>query len=157
MRRSDEEIQDRNLIDRILAQALVCRLGLCRDNTPYVVPVSYGYDGTAVYFHTAREGTKIGFLNANPRACFEVENEVRVVPHADQACHWSMSYYSVIGYGTVSEIVDREEKTRALNHIMRHYSGQDWEFGDEALARTRAWRLAIEQVTGKCSKDRNRM
>lgn len=156
MRRKEEEIRDRGAIDRIVAKALVCRLGLCRDNTPYVVPVSFGYDGVAIYFHTAVEGRKIEYLTANPRVCFEVEHEVEVMPSADKACHWSMSYYSVIGLGTVSEVADRQGKTRALDQIMKHYSGREWEFDGQTLDRTRVWRLEIDQISGKCSRDKVR-
>jgi nitroimidazol reductase NimA-like FMN-containing flavoprotein (pyridoxamine 5'-phosphate oxidase superfamily) len=50
MRRKDREIQSRDVIDEIIAQAEVCRLGLSRDNRPYIVPVSFGYDGRCLYF-----------------------------------------------------------------------------------------------------------
>ena len=32
--------------------AQICRLGLCKDNRPYIVPVNFGYDGEHIYFHT---------------------------------------------------------------------------------------------------------
>ena len=59
MKRQDKEIQNRQLIDEIISQALVCRLGLCRDNQPYVVPLNFGYDGQRLYFHSAQKGMKI--------------------------------------------------------------------------------------------------
>jgi nitroimidazol reductase NimA-like FMN-containing flavoprotein (pyridoxamine 5'-phosphate oxidase superfamily) len=154
LRRTDEEIRDRSLIDEVLGKGLVCRLGLCRDNIPYVVPVSYGYDGAALYFHTAPVGLKIEFLEANPTACFEVEHEVRVVADPDRACRWSMSYYSVIGRGTVREVVDRAGKARGLNCVMRHYSGREWPFEEPELDGTRVWQLAVEEIRGKRSRDK---
>jgi nitroimidazol reductase NimA-like FMN-containing flavoprotein (pyridoxamine 5'-phosphate oxidase superfamily) len=30
-------------------------LGLAKDNSPYIVPVSFGYDGDAIYFHTTKK------------------------------------------------------------------------------------------------------
>jgi len=41
MRRKEKEIQSRDLIDQILAKSQVCRLGLCKDNRPYVVPEQF--------------------------------------------------------------------------------------------------------------------
>lgn len=153
MRRTLQEIHSKEMIDQVLAKAQVCRLGLSKDDMPYVVPVSFGYDGEFVYFHTAFEGQKLDYIAANRQVCFEVEDEARVVPN-DQACKWSVSYYSVIGFGTVEEILGREGKAYALNQVMRHYSGRDWSFDEGQLDRSRVWRVAIERMTGKQSKDK---
>jgi nitroimidazol reductase NimA-like FMN-containing flavoprotein (pyridoxamine 5'-phosphate oxidase superfamily) len=149
MRRHDREIKERSEIDRIIEQARVCRLGLCRENQPYVVPVSFGYDGTCLYFHSAREGMKIDYLSANNRVCFEVEHEVKVLEDETRACNWAQSFYSAIGFGTVQEIVEPQQKVLALNQIMKHYSGKEWEFDDHTVKTTRLWRVNIESVTGK--------
>jgi len=154
VRRKDKEIQDPGLIDRIMAEAQVCRLGLSRDNVPYIVPVAFGYDGRTLYFHTAREGTKLDFIASNPRVCFEVEHDVKVVPNDSAACSWSFSFYSVIGFGTVEELTEPAAKVSALNQVMRHYSHRDWDLNDEAMTKTRLWRIAIERITGKQSKDK---
>lgn len=153
MRRKDREVQERSLIDQIMAKAQVCRLGLCKDNQPYVVPVSFGYDGSYIYFHTAQEGMKLDYLAANNRVCFEMEHDVMVVPGA-VACAWSFSYYSVIGFGTVEEVVDHQGKAHALSQIVKHYSGRDWDLSDRSLEKTRTWRISIEQITGKRTKDK---
>lgn len=156
MRREDKEIPNRDLIDKVIAQAQVCRLGLCKDNMPYVVPVSFGYDGAFIYFHSAREGMKLDYLASNNRVCFELEHDVRVIPSSGEACEWSFSFYSVIGFGTVEEIVDPQGKADALSQIMRHYSGREWSLNERSLEKTRLWRISIERITGKRSKDKNR-
>ena len=137
-----------------MAKAQVCRLGLCRDNQPYIVPVSFGYDGSFLYFHTAPEGKKIEFIAANNRVCFELEHQVKLLPDETDPCRWSFSFFSVIGFGKIEEITDPESKIEALNQIMRHYSGREWRFSDEMLAKIRVWRILIEQITGKQSKDK---
>jgi nitroimidazol reductase NimA-like FMN-containing flavoprotein (pyridoxamine 5'-phosphate oxidase superfamily) len=154
MRRTDKEIQDRGLIDQIVSRAQVCRLGLSKDDQPYVIPVSFGYDGECLYFHTATEGLKIDHMLSNPRVCFELEHAVRVVPHDHRACQWTVSFYSVIGFGTVREITDAGHKVYALNQIMRHYSGREWELDLQMLDKTRAWCITIESISGKQSKDK---
>jgi nitroimidazol reductase NimA-like FMN-containing flavoprotein (pyridoxamine 5'-phosphate oxidase superfamily) len=110
--------------------------------------------GKYVYFHTAAEGMKLEYIAANRQVCFEVEDAARVVPIAEQACKWSASYYSVIGFGTVEEILDPERKSYSLNCIMRHYSGREWKLDEEQLQKARVWRIAIERITGKQSKDK---
>ena len=153
MRRTDKEIQDRSSIDRIISKAEVCRLGLCKDNMPYIVPVSFGYDGECIYFHTACEGMKIDYLDSNDKISFELEHDVKIIPH-DAPCNWSFSFYSVIGFGTVEEITDPRLKARALGRILEHYSKEEWNLTETPLDKTRLWRIVIDRVTGKQSKDK---
>jgi len=156
MNRREKEITDRSVIDRIIGQAQVCRLGLCKDNVPYVVPVNFGYDGASVYFHSAVAGMKIDFITSNPRVCFEFEHAVGVVPDETRACGWTTSFYSVIGWGTVSEVTEREHKECALLAIMRQYSDREWEFDGSELARVRVWRISVDEVSGKKSSGAGR-
>lgn len=154
MRRKDKEIQDSDQIKKIIEKAQVCRLGLSNDNKPYIVPVSYGYDGNFIYFHTAVEGTKIDYMTTNPHICFELEYDVKVITNDTLACKWTQSFYSVIGFGTVREITDHQDKVKAFNHIMKHYSGREWEFNEELFNKTRHWQITIDQVSGKKSLDK---
>ena len=154
MRRTDKEITERILLSQIIENCQVCRLGLAKDDTPYLLPVAFGYDGQAFYFHTAIEGRKIEFLTANPRVCVEFEHGVQLLRHDSNPCKWSFSFQSVIGYGTVRELTELPEKTAGLLQIMRHYSGQAWTFAAEDLAAIRVWSIAIESLTGKQSKDK---
>ena len=152
MRRSDKAIVERRQIDEIIRGSLVCRLALVQAGQPYLVPLSFGYDGAALYFHTALDGRKIDGFLAGGEVCFECERNVEVRRDPQNACKWSMNYESVIGYGTISELTAAEEKRHALNLIMRQYSGQDWTFDDAAMTKTRAWRLTITSLSGKASK-----
>jgi uncharacterized protein len=155
MRRKEKEIQDRTQIDQIIAQADVCRVGLSSANRPYIVPVSFGYDGQVIYFHTATEGMKIDYMASNTQVCFEFEHDVRVIPNEHSACQWTISFYSVIGFGTVAEITDPERKQHALNQIVQHYAGSSAEqFNAQALASTRLWGITVESISGKQSTDK---
>jgi nitroimidazol reductase NimA-like FMN-containing flavoprotein (pyridoxamine 5'-phosphate oxidase superfamily) len=151
VRRRDKEIADRAEIDAVISNALVCRLAFADGNKPYVVPISFGYDGEALYVHTAKKGRKIDFIDANNRVCFEFETGVELRTDPNDACAWTFSFESVIGYGRVTEIEDPEEKARGLNQIVRHYSRREWQIDLPAVATTRVWRIAIESVTGKRS------
>jgi nitroimidazol reductase NimA-like FMN-containing flavoprotein (pyridoxamine 5'-phosphate oxidase superfamily) len=148
MRRTDREIQSREAIDQIIRTAGVFHLGLCQGDSPYVVPLSFGYDGTSVYFHTADEGMKIDYMTANPRVCFEMEQDVQVI-RDEQACKWGHAFNSVIGFGTVNEITDEPGRRAAMQQVMLHYSGKEWEFDAEMFSKIRLWCITIEQVTGK--------
>jgi nitroimidazol reductase NimA-like FMN-containing flavoprotein (pyridoxamine 5'-phosphate oxidase superfamily) len=154
MRRRDREISTREEIDAVIHQATVCHLAFAAGDEPYLVPISFGYDGEALYIHTAKTGMKIDFIERNNRVCFELE--ANVVLQADQtdACKWAFTFESVIGWGTVTELTTPEAKAHGLNRIMEHYSGREWEMGDAALSTTRVWRIGIEEITGKRSAEK---
>ena len=52
---------DKEKIDAVIREARVCHLGMTDGNTPYVVPLSFGYDGHYLYFHGKSAGKKGGF------------------------------------------------------------------------------------------------
>jgi nitroimidazol reductase NimA-like FMN-containing flavoprotein (pyridoxamine 5'-phosphate oxidase superfamily) len=153
MRRVDKEIKDRADIDRIISGSQVCRLGLAKDNVPYVIPVSFGYDGVALYIHTAHAGRKIEFFEANPAVCLEFEHAVTLKSHESEPCNWSFSFQSVVGYGIISELTDPADKNTALHVIMKQYSQGAWSFSAAAVAAVRVWKITIESLSGKQSKD----
>ena len=62
----------REEIARLLGRGWYGHLGCSRDGHPYVVPMSYAYDGGDLYFFTT-EGTKTEFISANHEVCFQVE------------------------------------------------------------------------------------
>jgi nitroimidazol reductase NimA-like FMN-containing flavoprotein (pyridoxamine 5'-phosphate oxidase superfamily) len=155
MRRKDREIQSREEIDGIIFKAEVCRLGLCNNNQPYIVSVSFGYDGKQIFFHSATEGMKIDYIAENNQICFEMECDTKIVGNDERACSWTHSYHSVIGFGIVNEIIEIESKKRALNQIMKHYSSREWEFDPELLQKARLWSISISTITGKHRKNPN--
>ena len=150
MRRSDKEISDAGVIEEILLRATVCRLGLCEDNQPYVVPLCFGYQENALYFHCGSEGKKIDILRKNNNVCFEVDIDHELI-EADQACGWGMKYKSVIGFGKALFIEDIELKREALDIIMHQYSEATFEYTQETIDNTTIIKVEIESMTGKQS------
>lgn len=153
MRRKDKEIMDRDKIAQVIKNCQVCRLGLSQGNIPYIVPVSFGYDGNTLYFHTALEGKKIDILAVNKNVCFEFESGVRVVSNETKPCNWSFSFQSVIGFGKVAELSAPEDKIKGLTCIMAQYSEKEWGLDKLPLNNLRVWAIQIESMTGKQSPD----
>ncbi len=152
MRRADKEISDRSEIDEIIRGSQICHMAFAVEGAPYVLPLSFGYDGVAVYFHSARSGKKIEYLHSNPRVCFEFTRNANLLENDTDACGWSFSFESAIGYGVATELLDPEERERGLNEIMRQYSGREWRFHGAVLANTSVWRVRVDSVTGKRSE-----
>jgi uncharacterized protein len=149
MRRTNREIKEQTAIDEIIRSTNTCRLAMSKDNQPYVVPLSFGYDGEDIYFHTATKGQKIDFIEANPNVCVEFDNCTEITK-GDKACKWSCHFQSVICFGKIEEITNKDGMINALNILMEQYSGRsDWEYTDKDLKGVRMWCVKIESMTGK--------
>lgn len=59
-------------IERVLHDAVVGRIGVSAEGKTYVVPITFVYDGDAIYGHSLL-GQKIAMMRKNPRVCFEAE------------------------------------------------------------------------------------
>jgi nitroimidazol reductase NimA-like FMN-containing flavoprotein (pyridoxamine 5'-phosphate oxidase superfamily) len=151
MRRKDKEINNQSLLEAVIRESKICRIALSKDNQPYLVPLSFGYDGTAIYLHTAKEGQKLEYIAANPNVCFEIEGKVKLLKNIKSACKWTFVYESIIGYGTIQEITEPEQKRSAIKQIVLHYSDTATDIPDTALADVRVWKIAIDSMTGKKS------
>jgi nitroimidazol reductase NimA-like FMN-containing flavoprotein (pyridoxamine 5'-phosphate oxidase superfamily) len=151
VRKKEKEIHDRAEIEAVIRKAEICRLGLSVDNSPYIVPLNFGFEGNCLYFHTAREGKKIDMIRQNNTVCFELEVDCEVA-RAERPCDWSMKFRSVIGYGKAFLLTDAEKKRRALDVIMAHYSGQQNEYPEHLVDRLAIIKVEIEGMTGKKSR-----
>jgi uncharacterized protein len=148
MRRKDREIKSREEIEAIIEKSLVCRLGMADGNEPYIVPLSFGYAGGSLFFHSAKEGRKLDILRKNNRVCFEMDAAGEMVK-GERACDWGVKFKSVIGFGKAFIIEDEELKRSALDVIMAHYGTGPFEYGTEKLKRTAVIKVEIESMTGK--------
>ncbi len=152
MRRKDKEVKDKDIIKSALNRAIVCRLGLTENDMPYIVPMNFGYKDSCLYFHSAPIGKKIEIIKKNNKVCFEIDLDHEVVI-TDSACNATMKYLSIIGFGIAELINDFEEKQKALNIIMDHYSTKKiHEFSKKMINRIIIIRIKIESMTGKISR-----
>jgi nitroimidazol reductase NimA-like FMN-containing flavoprotein (pyridoxamine 5'-phosphate oxidase superfamily) len=154
MRRKEREITVLEEKMDIIAKNKVCRLGLSKDNFPYVVPLNYGYsfeDNTLVfYFHGAAEGRKMDIIKENNNACFEIDFEGNLIEGKDP-CSYSYMFKSIIGFGKIIMMPSIEEKTAGLNKIMSHQTGKETacNFPEAVLKNMAVYKLTVEEFTGK--------
>jgi uncharacterized protein len=148
MRRKERQITNREEIDAILRKGQICRIALFDGNEPYIVPLCYGYDGAALYFHCALQGRKLEILKINPKVAFEVSLDIEFVT-GEVACDWGLKYRSVIGVGFVSQVTDPVERQRALALIMKQYSDREYDFEEISIARTCVVKVAVQKISGK--------
>ncbi len=148
MRRKDREITDRAEIDAIMRSSNLMRIALVNGDMPFLVPVFYAFDGSALYFHSAQAGTKIEILKRNNSICFEISIDQGFV-ESDEACDFEAQHRTVIGIGTAVFVEDDAEKIKALDHIVAHFSPKRFEYPKTNLDRTAVVRIDIESVKGK--------
>jgi len=152
MRREKQAILDRAEIDALIRSCNVCRLGLYDGHEPYVVPLSFGYDGEAFYFHGASQGRKTDCIRLHPRVCFELDDGGSLKRGA-VACRFSMNYRSVIGSGDAEILEDLDEKRRALDLIMAQYTDGEFSYPDAAVRGISVIKVSIKEISAKRSKE----
>ena len=150
MRKKEKEITDPLEIEEIIKKAEICLIGLVDDDEPYIVPLCFGYEKNALYFHSAPEGRKIDLIKKNSRVCFEIDTDVKIVS-AEKPCGWTTRYRSVIGVGRAVILRDDEEKRHGLSVIMRQYSADSAGFEFEKIDLASVIKIEIERISGKKS------
>ena len=148
MRKKEREITDLTEIEGIIQKARVCRVAFADGNEPYIVPLCFGYERGALYIHGADAGRKLDILQKNNRVCFEMDEDVVILP-GEKACSFAMKYRSVIGLGKASILKNDEDKLHGLNVIMQHYTGREFDFTKKELDSVLVWKVDIDRLTGK--------
>ena len=148
MRRKDREVAEIDQIEDIISRALRCCIGMVDGAESYVVPVCFGYERNALYFHSALEGRKVDVIQKNNRVSFEIDTDLAVV-RTEVGCGWSMEYRSVMGTGTAHILEMDEEKAHGLAVIMRHYAGDDFRLPERTPASVLVVRVDIDSISGK--------
>lgn len=90
------------------------------DGYPYAVPMSYVFDGTKLYFHSAKSGHKIDAVIRNPKASFCVIQKDHIVPE-----EYTTYFRSVIVFGQIRILEDDQEKRMAIEKLAIKYAPND--------------------------------
>ncbi len=146
----EKEILKVSAIEEIIKKALICRLGLSDGENPYIVPLSFGYKDKTLYFHSAAKGKKIDIMRKNPRVCFEIDINSKIIK-AEDACKWDIRYQSVIGYGKAVLLQNTDEKREALKIIMSQYSDRTHHFIEKKVQKAAVVKVEIVGMTGRQS------
>ncbi|HWQ47935.1 MAG TPA: pyridoxamine 5'-phosphate oxidase family protein [Methanosarcina sp.] len=142
-------IQDQQQIEEILSKAKFLRLALSDSDTPYIIPMAFGYKDNKIYLHCSRDGKKIDILNRNPKVAFEADSEAEVITTED-ICKYNVRYRSVVGNGQARFVEDYNEKVEGLTVLSEHYGKKGpFEFEDWKINRLCIIKIEIEEMTGK--------
>jgi nitroimidazol reductase NimA-like FMN-containing flavoprotein (pyridoxamine 5'-phosphate oxidase superfamily) len=152
MRRKDRELTGSFEMEQVISKADVCRIALADNNIPYIVTMNFGYSGgenACFYFHCAREGRKLDMIRKNNYVCFELDTDHQI-SEGEKGCDWGMTFSSIVGYGYISILEDRDSRNEALDTIMSHYSDRKtFSYDERVFDTTTILRLDISGMTAK--------
>lgn len=152
MRRKNQLLSQEESI-KILAGGTSGVLALYGDKEyPYAVPMSYVYHDGKIYFHGARQGHKVDAIKNHHKASFCVISQDMVVPQ-----EYTTYFGSVIAFGRIDIITDKQEEQEALEILADKYYPQDFlEHRQKMIEDYKAIcmiKLDIEHLTGKVAKE----
>lgn len=153
--RPNRELTDKSDIDRILKEGKFAVISMCRDNEPYVVSLSYGYDSAneTLYFHCAKKGLKLDFLDSNKNVCATVIKDKGYV--IDECGH---EYESVVFWGAMEIVNDLQDKKNGMCILLHHLEEKDSIIKDKLLksdefySKVEILKLRIKQIHGKAGR-----
>lgn len=91
-------------VNNVLLSQAIGRIGCIDAKHPYIVPVTYMFDGVNIYGQT-HEGMKLDMMRKNPNVCFQVDMIINMA-----------NWQSVIVNGTFQELKGKEAD-KARNHL----------------------------------------
>lgn len=148
----EREIVDPAQLEDILTGGRYTVVAMCRDDEPYLVTMSYGYDRDqrALYFHTALKGLKLEFIKKNPRVCGTV---IEDRGYREGEC--AHAYRSLVYRGTLEPVTALEEKKHGMAILLKQQEKKP----EEARARflhnearydtVNILKLRLTEITGK--------
>lgn len=149
----DREISDPAEIEAILGAGRFATIAMARGDEPYLVTLSYGYDHDTrtLYFHSAHEGLKLEFLEANPNVCATV-----IVDRGYLHGECAHAYSSVVMYGTMGLVDGADERRLGMRRMTEQLESKPAQVyakhkldGDAVYKRMVVLKLAIDSVRGK--------
>ena len=135
-------------IENLLHNQVIARIGCHTNGHTYIVPVTYAYDGAAIFGYSP-EGLKLTMMRENPKVCVEVD-------HVDDPANWR----SVIAHGIFEELsgAAAEEAVRKIRTRFVPQRGgatAALSYGLDPHARSlgrvrfSAYRITLEAKTGR--------
>lgn len=143
---------DRDTVDAILDEGVICHLGFAHEGQPYVIPTSYARVGDELYIHGSSASRALRAVGGGIPACVTV-TLVDGVVLARAAFHHSFNYRSVVMLGELEAVTDprvKEEALRAfVDHVVPGRSDTIRGPTDQELKATAVVRLPLTEASAK--------
>jgi hypothetical protein len=117
---------DREQINRILDEGLVCHVGFVLDDQPFVIPTGYARVVDKLIIHGSQASRMLRTLGQGIDVCVTV-TLIDGLVLARSAFHHSMNYRSVVIFGRATMIHGPKEKLEALRALSEHMIPKRWD------------------------------
>jgi nitroimidazol reductase NimA-like FMN-containing flavoprotein (pyridoxamine 5'-phosphate oxidase superfamily) len=145
-------VYEREAIDAVLDEGLVCHLGFVHDGHPVVIPTLYARVADVVYVHGSAASRMLRALADGFDACLTVTLLDGLVL-ARSAFHHSANYRSVVVFGRARHVAERGEKLAALEAFSEHVAPGRWAEvrppSAQELKATTVLALPLEEASAK--------
>ena len=112
---------DREIVHRILDEALICHLGYVSAGSPVVLPTTHARLGETLYLHgSTGSGPMLAAKAGSGLPVCVTATLVDALVLARSALHHSLAYRSVVVVGEARLVEDPAEKLRALHSLLDH-------------------------------------
>jgi len=142
---------DRETIEAILDEALVCHLGFEVDGQPYVIPTLHARVGDRLYVHGSAASRLLRHLAGGARVCVTV-TLVDGLVLARSVFNHSVNYRSAVVFGTAT-LVEDAEKREALRALTEQLAPGRWDEArqptEQELKATWILSLPIDEASAK--------
>jgi uncharacterized protein len=125
-RKPDRGSYDRETVNAILDEGLICHLAFLSHDQPYTLPTIYGRSGDRLLLHGSRASRMLRVLSTGAKVCVTVVLLDGLVLARSARMH-SVNYRSVVIVGAAKEITDDHDKTLALQCIVEHVMPGRWQ------------------------------
>ncbi len=96
-----------------------------KNGFPQIIPMNFVFLNDVIYLHSHVKGEKLDNISRNNKVGFETDRELEFLPsYFEDPYDASLAdtlYISVVIKGIGSFVIDRKEKTLALNGLMEKY------------------------------------
>jgi nitroimidazol reductase NimA-like FMN-containing flavoprotein (pyridoxamine 5'-phosphate oxidase superfamily) len=143
---------DRDLINAILDEAMICHLGFIDDGRPFVIPTMYARAGDLVYLHGSPASRMLRSLGSGLDVCMTVTLLDGLVL-ARSAFNHSMNYRSVVVMGRGTTVTDPAERMAAFEALVEHVARGRWAHvrqpNPKEMNTTLVIRLSLDEASAK--------
>jgi len=120
------EIKSKEKIKEFLDKEHVGRIASIDENGyPQIIPMNFVFLDDVIYMHSHTKGEKLENVTRNEKVGFEVDRELEFLPSyfedPKDASLADTLYISVVIKGKGEIVKDRNEKTNALNGLLKKY------------------------------------
>jgi nitroimidazol reductase NimA-like FMN-containing flavoprotein (pyridoxamine 5'-phosphate oxidase superfamily) len=151
-RHPERGVYDREAIDRILDEALICHVGFVHEGHPFVIPTIHARSGDTLYVHGSPASRMLKELGEGVDVCVTVTLLDGLVL-ARSVYNHSMNYRSVLVLGRARVLREPAEKLAALEAVVEHVVPGRWEDArrptEKELAGTSVLALPLDEASAK--------